>query len=46
MLAVLAEQGDTTIDALVQEMNTVARAHLDDEGRAFPMATHIVTALR
>jgi len=27
-------------------MNTVARAYLDDEGLAFPRATHIVTALR
>ena len=46
MLAALAEQGDTVIEALAQEMNTVARAYPDDEGLAFPMASHIVTGLR
>jgi len=46
MRAVLAEQGATAIDALAWEMNTLARACIDDEGLACPMATHIVTAFR
>ena len=46
MLGVLAEQGDTALDAIIAEVGEATRVYLDDEGLAFPQTTHLVTALR
>jgi ubiquinone/menaquinone biosynthesis C-methylase UbiE len=46
MLAALAEQGEAALDAIAREVAEAMRGYLDDDGLAFPQATHIVTALR
>ena len=46
MMAVLAEQGDAALRAIIAEMGERTRAYVDDEGFAFPMASYLVTARR
>jgi len=46
MLGALAEQGDTALDAIIAEVSEATRVYVDDEGLAFPQATHFVSALR
>ena len=46
MLGALAEQGNAALDAIIAEVGEATRVYVDDEGLAFPQATHLVTALR
>jgi ubiquinone/menaquinone biosynthesis C-methylase UbiE len=46
MLGALAEQGDAALDSIVVEVGEATRMYVDDEGLAFPQATHFITALR
>jgi len=46
MLGALAEQGDAALDSIVAEVSEATRVYVDDEGLAFPQATHFVSALR
>jgi hypothetical protein len=44
MLGALAEQGPAALDALTEEVAAVLGSWVDDEGLAFPQASHIVSA--
>jgi hypothetical protein len=46
MLGALAEQGNTALDSIIGEVGEATRVYVDDEGLAFPQATHLTTALR
>ena len=45
MLGALAEQGAGVLDAIVAEVADATRGYLDDEGRATPQASNIITAV-